>query len=154
MNKQAVVQFEITARDPIALHHFYASLFGWDLQETPGGHTSSYKRTSAAETGIPGAIGPTRSGPNADKEDGWDGGSGQVTVYVEVADLPESLSAAQRLGGSVVAPIHELRGRELRVAFIADPEGHVVGLSQGLQQALEQAGYAASNEQSASKRNQ
>jgi hypothetical protein len=46
-----------------------------------------------------------------------------------------------------VAPIHKVPGRELRVAFIADPEVHVVGLSQGLQQAIEQAGYAASNEQ-------
>jgi predicted enzyme related to lactoylglutathione lyase len=146
MNKQAVVQFEITGRDPTALHNFYASLFGWNLQTTPGGSTSSYKRTSAAETGLPGAIGPTRSGPNAATEDGWEGGPGQVTIYVEVADLRESLSLAQRLGGSIAAPIHELPGRDLRVAFIADPEGHVVGLSQGLQQALEQTGYAASNE--------
>ena len=146
MNKPAVVQFEITGKDPTALHHFYASLFGWDLQTTPGGSTSSYRRTSAAETGIPGAFGPTRSGPNAAREDGWDGGAGQVTVYVEVADLPESLSAAQSLGGTVVAPIHQVPGRELRLAFIADPEGHVVGLSQGLQQALEQTGYATSSE--------
>jgi hypothetical protein len=27
------------------------------------------------------------------------------------------------------------------LAFIADPEGHVIGLSQGLQNALQQAGY-------------
>jgi uncharacterized protein len=144
VNKPVVVQFEITGRDPTALHHFYASLFGWNLQETPGGHTSTYRRTSAAESGLPGAIGPTRSGPNASREDGWDGGSGQVTMYVEVADLPESLAAVQRLGGSVVAPLYEARGRELRVALIADPEGHVVGLSQGLQHAIDQAGYGAS----------
>jgi uncharacterized protein len=143
MNKPAVVQFEITGRDPTVLHQFYASLFGWDLQQTPGGHTSSYRRTSAAETGLPGAIGPTRSGPNADREDGWDGGPGQVTVYVEVADLAESVLAAQRLGGSVVAPIVEVPGRDLKYTFIADPEGHVVGLSQGLGRAIEQAGYTA-----------
>jgi uncharacterized protein len=146
MNKPAVVQFEITGRDPAALHQFYANLFGWDLQTTPGGSTSSYKRTSAAETGLPGAIGPTRSGPNVAREDDWDGGSGQLTVYVEVDDLPESLLAAQRLGGSIIAPIHEVPGRQLSVALISDPEGHVVGLSEGLQQALEQTGYAAANE--------
>jgi predicted enzyme related to lactoylglutathione lyase len=143
MNPQPVVQFEITGKDPTALQQFYASLFGWDLQTTPGGRTSSYQRTSAAVTGIPGAIGPTRSGPNADREDDWDGGSGQVTVYVEVADLSESVAAALKLGGSVLAPVHQVPGRELRLAFIADPEGHVVGLSQGLQQALQQTGYAA-----------
>ena len=137
MNKPTVVQFEITGRDAQALQHFYASLFGWDMRGRPG-----YERTSAAETGLPGAIGSTRSGPNGGRDDGWDGGSGQLTVYVEVADLKATLSAAEQLGGKIVAPMYELPGRQLAVAFIADPEGHVVGVSQGLQRAIEEAGFA------------
>jgi predicted enzyme related to lactoylglutathione lyase len=146
MNKPSVVQFEITGEDAAVLHSFYAGLFGWDLLATPGGTTSSYRRTTAAETGVPGAIGPTRSGPNVDRPSDWDGGSGQVTIYVEVENLGESMVAAERLGGTIVTPLHEYPGRDLKVAFIADPEGHIVGLSQGLQRALEQTGYATSEQ--------
>jgi hypothetical protein len=42
-----------------------------------------------------------------------------------------------------VSPVHDVPGRPLKVAFIADPEGHVVGLSQGLQTALKQAEYTS-----------
>jgi uncharacterized protein len=142
MNKPLVVQFEITGRDAGRLHSFYRNLFGWHLQDTPGGQSAGYKRTSAEETGIPGAIGPTRSGPNAAREQDWDGGSGQLTVYVEVDDIEEALSQAEKLGGKVVSPVHQVPGRPLKLAFIADPEGHVLGLSQGLQNAVKQAGYA------------
>ena len=76
MNKPCVVQFEITGRDPGRLHSFYRNLFGWQLRDTPGSQTRDYKRTSAEETGVPGAIGPTRSGPNAAREQDWDGVEG------------------------------------------------------------------------------
>jgi len=141
MNKPVVVQFEITGRDPGRLHSFYSSLFGWRLRDTPGGKTADYKRASDEETGIPGAIGPTRSGPNAAREQDWDGGSGQLTVYVEVEDIEEAVSRAEKLADRVVSPVHEVPGKQLKVAFIADPEGHVIGLSQGLRTALKQAGY-------------
>ena len=141
MNEPVVVQFEITGRDPGRLHSFYRSLFGWQLQDTPGGQTGDYKRTSQEETGVPGAIGPTRSGPNATREPDWDGGAGQLTVYVEVQDIDEAVSQAEKLGGRIVSPVHEVPGKPLKVAFIADPEGHVLGLSQGLQSALKHAGY-------------
>jgi len=64
-----------------------------------------------------------------------------LTVYVEVEDIEEALSQAEKLAGKVVSPVHEVPGKQLKVAFIADPEGHVLGLSQGLQNALKQAGY-------------
>ena len=142
MNKPFVVQFEITGRDPRRLHSFYRDLFGWHLQDTPGGQTGDYKRTSEEETGVPGAIGPTRSGPNAARESEWDGGPGQLTVYVEVQEIDEAVSQAEKLGGRVISPVHEVPSKQLKVAFIADLDGHVIGLSQGLRNALKQAGYA------------
>jgi predicted enzyme related to lactoylglutathione lyase len=141
MTKARVVQFEITGRDAPGLHSFYSNVFGWDLQDTPGGQSSSYKRTSADDTGLPGAIGPTRSGPNATREPDWDGGSGQLTVYIEVEHIEETLSKAESAGGKIVAPLHEIPGRALKLAFISDPEGHVLGLSEGLEDAMRQAGY-------------
>jgi uncharacterized protein len=137
VDKPKVVQFEITGRDNAALQRFYEGLFGWELQGREG-----YRRTSASETGLPGAVGSTRSGPNGGRDESWDGGGGQVTVYVEVADVRKSAATAEELGGTVIAPPYDVPGRELTLAFIADPEGHVVGLAQGLQSAIEQAGYA------------
>jgi predicted enzyme related to lactoylglutathione lyase len=67
MNKALVVQFEITGQHAARLHTFYRNLFGWHLHDTPGTHSAGYKRTSAAETGLAGAIGPTRSGRTTDQ---------------------------------------------------------------------------------------
>jgi predicted enzyme related to lactoylglutathione lyase len=116
MSKPFVVQFEITGRDPGRLHSFYRNLFGWQLQDTPGGQTRDYKRTSQEETAIPGAIGPTRSGPNVARERDWDGGSGQLTVYVEVPDIEEAVSRAEQLAGKVISPVHEVPGKPLNIA--------------------------------------
>ena len=137
MEKPKVVQFEITGRDGTGLQQFYEGLFGWELQGRAG-----YRRTSASETGLPGAVGSTKSGPNLGRGEGWDGGAGQVTIYVEVFDLRESIAMAERLGGKVIASPYDVPGRELTLAFIADPEGHVIGLSQGLEKAIEEAGLA------------
>jgi hypothetical protein len=39
-------------------------------------------------------VGPTRVGPNATREQDWDGGSGQLTVYLEVEYIEASVSQA------------------------------------------------------------
>jgi predicted enzyme related to lactoylglutathione lyase len=123
MATPAVVQFEITSKDSAAVQCFYASLFGWEMVQTsiPG-----YGRVRAGEKGITGAIGA-----------GGNGGAGQVTVFAEVDNLQETLSRVEELGGTVIGAPRELPQTDSTVAFVADPEGHVVGLSQGLQRANE-----------------
>jgi predicted enzyme related to lactoylglutathione lyase len=124
MHKAAVVQFEITGRDSTALKRFYGSLFGWDMRQTP---TPGYRLTAMSQNGIPGAVGTSRNG-----------GSPQLTFYVEVDDIQEHLSYAEELGGRIVRQPYEVGSPEGRFtyAFFADPEGNVVGLSTGLEQAL------------------
>jgi uncharacterized protein len=143
MAKPTVVQFEITGKDSAALRRFYASLFGWEMQQTG---TPGYSRVLANTSGIPGAIGNS-----------WDDRPGQVTFYVEVANLEEALADAEEFGGKIVGPRfggqisdavkrltagdwtwYEVLQAGIRFAFVADPEGHVVGLSQGLHRGLEQ----------------
>ena len=119
MKTPAVVQFEITGNDSAALKRFYALLFGWQMREstiTPGYHV-----VEASGGGIPGGIG-----------NGRDGASGQLTFYVEVDDLEENLYYAEALGGTVVAPPHEIPQLGITFALFADPEGHVVGLAKGM----------------------
>jgi uncharacterized protein len=124
MAKPAVVQFEITGKDSAALKTFYASLFGWQMYATP---TPGFYVVGANENGIPGSIGASR-----------DGGPGQVAFYVEVDDLEQHVSYAEELGGRIVRPPYEVRSPDgkFAYAFVADPEGHVMGLSHGLEQAL------------------
>ena len=64
--------------------------------------------------GIDGAIGPAR-GPN------------QVTFYIEVNDLQESIARIEEAGGKIVVPITEVPG-VVTFAQFADPDGNVVGL--------------------------
>jgi predicted enzyme related to lactoylglutathione lyase len=135
-SKPKVVQFEITGRDGPGLQRFYTSLFGWEFREL----SPNYGRSSASETGLPSAVGPTRSGPNRDRPADWDGGPGQVTVYVEVDDVDAYVARAIELGGRVVAPPHAVANRDLMIAFVADSEGHVIGLAKGLQHAMERLG--------------
>jgi predicted enzyme related to lactoylglutathione lyase len=141
MARAAVVQLEITGRASAQLQHFYAGLFGWDLQTTG---TSDYARILPGESGMPGAVGGS-----------WDSGPGQVTVYIELPDLQEALSLAEQLGGTVrdgacepvegrvpqwlpERRVYEVPEAGLSFAFVADPEGHVIALSQGRQAALGQ----------------
>jgi predicted enzyme related to lactoylglutathione lyase len=117
--KPSVVRFEITGRDSSALRRFYGDLFDWDITE--GAKGSGFGVVHATKHGISGVIGPDHSG-----------GSGHVSVYVEVDDLAGYLSKAERLGGKIVVPPTEIREFGLAFAYFADPEGHVVGLSKGV----------------------
>jgi len=118
MTAPSVAWFEVTGTDGPALQRFYGELFDWEIQDAGGG--SSYGLVQAAEKGIGGGIGPAQ-----------DGGSGQVTFYVEVDDPAGYLQKAEQLGGQAIVPPTELEQFGLTFAFFADPEGHVVGLSKG-----------------------
>lgn len=110
-----IVHAEVVGRDGPALHRFYGQLFGWKQNtDLPGG----YAMTDPADSGIVLGTGPAP-----------DGGAGWVTFYVTVGDLDASLAKAAELGGQVVMPkFSPTPGTWL--AMVADPEGHVIGLSQ------------------------
>jgi len=117
--KPVVARFEITGRDSSALRRFYSDLFDWHIAE--GARGSGFGVVPATKDGISGVIGPDRSG-----------GGGHVTFYVEVDDLTAYLSKAESLGGKSVVPPTEIEEFGLSFAFFADPEGHVIGLSNGV----------------------
>ena len=113
-----VAWFEIVGQDGAALRNFYGSLFGWEISESDP--DSDYGLVGAAEQGIAGGIGRSQ-----------DGGDGHVTFYVEVDDPAGYLAKVEELGGKTVAPPMEIEGWNLTIAFFADPEGHLIGLSKG-----------------------
>ena len=107
--------FEIVGPDAKRLQDYSGALFGWSMEVMDG-----YGVVAPAEHGIGGGIGPSQ-----------DSGNGMVTFYVEVDDVTAALARAQELGGKVVSPPAEVPGMNLTIAFFADPDGHVVGLSHG-----------------------
>ena len=115
MSGNPVAWFEITGPDAKRLQDYYGALFGWSMEVMDG-----YGVVAPAEHGIGGGIGRSQ-----------DEGSGMVTFYVEVDDVAASLARAKALGGTEIAPPTQVPGMDLTIAFFADPDGHVVGLSRG-----------------------
>jgi len=110
-----VIHFEIVGRDAAALQKFYGDTFEWKLDtNNPGG----YGMTSPDETGIVVGIGASH-----------DGGAGHVTGYVAVKDIDAVLARATANGGRVIMPKFS-PGPRATLALVADPEGHVVGLTE------------------------
>jgi predicted enzyme related to lactoylglutathione lyase len=110
-----VIQVEIVGKDQVALQRYYNSLFGWAFDTSaPGG----YGMTDPATTGVTIGVGATP-----------DGSAGHVTGYVTVADVDATLAKAVDLGGSVIMPKFS-PAPGVTLALVADPEGHILGLTQ------------------------
>jgi predicted enzyme related to lactoylglutathione lyase len=110
-----VIHFEVTGKDQKALQAYYSKLFGWKINsDNPDG----YGMTDPAQTGIVVGVGATH-----------DGSGGHVTGYVTVADIDATLARASELGGKVIMPKFS-PGGGATLALVADPEGHVLGLTE------------------------
>jgi len=124
MVKNPVLWFEVIGKDGKALRSFYSRLFGWQVQEADPASGFDYGMVNPGNSGIGGGIGTSP-----------DGSSGFATFYVEVDDLDSVLAKAEKLGGKTVMPATEIPGMNLKFAYLADPEGHVIGISKGMAQA-------------------
>jgi predicted enzyme related to lactoylglutathione lyase len=108
------VAFEIRGRDSKALHDFYRALFNWEIE---GGEAISRSK--------PGIGGPIEGVGGVFLQADTPG----VSVYVQVANLRESLEQAEALGGKKVLEPTDIPGGPT-IARIQDPEGNFVGLIQ------------------------
>ena len=95
---------------------FYAELFNWKIDENEARGIAFVEHGIGAPVdGIGGVI--------------TQGDAPGVSLYVQVANLRESLEKAERLGGKkVLDPIDVPNGPT--IARIQDPEGNFVGLVQ------------------------
>jgi len=106
-----VVHWEINARDPKALHGFYAELFGWKINaDNPMG----YGLVTAGGNGINGGIGPAQGIPG-------------VTFYVRVPNLDAVLRRVAEMGGSTAVPPTHIPDM-VTFAVFTDPEGNRIGI--------------------------
>ena len=111
-----VTNFEINSGDPAKARRFYTSVFGWKMNEVPNNYT--FVDTDAGGKGNGGGIGPLR-GPKP-----------FVTFYVVVRDLDATLKKASDGGGKVVFPATKV-GPTTTIALFSDPDGNVIGLTDG-----------------------
>jgi len=109
--------FEIIGTDGAKLREFYGGLFDWKFEMAPG---MDYGMIHGEDGGIGGAIGS-----------GMGSGQSYVAVYVQVADINASLARAEQLGGKTIVPRTEISGQVIFALFL-DPEGHLVGLTEGM----------------------
>ena len=115
MTEPRVIHLEIMGRDAKALQKYWGDLVGWKFDtNNPGG----YGLSSPDQTGIVVGIGGTP-----------DGSAGHVTGYVKVDDINTTLAKVAGLGGTVIMPKFSPDG-SAQLALVADPEGHIVGLSE------------------------
>lgn len=109
-----VVAFEIRGHDNKALQDFYRELFNWQINGDENIGRS-----------VPG-VGPPVEGVGGVFLQGETPG---VSIYVQVADLRQSLEKAERLGGKKVLDPFDVPGGPT-IARIQDPEGNFIGLVQ------------------------
>ena len=108
-----VVHFEIGCRDNTKTTDFYSQLFDWQIQAMG---PASIVQTNSGK-GIEGHITSLGHEPH-----------NYVTFYVEVDDLQTYLDKATELGGKMLVPPVEIPTG--RFAWLADPDGNIVGLVQ------------------------
>jgi predicted enzyme related to lactoylglutathione lyase len=107
-----VVHFEIGCRDLQQTGKFYAALFDWSIQQEGPAATIAESRG-----GIPGHMTALGHEPHH-----------YTIFYVEVDDIPAYLKKAEALGGKTLVPRVPIPTGAF--AWIADPEGNMVGLFQ------------------------
>lgn len=123
MNK--VVHFEIPADDLERAKKFYSEIFGWQLQDVPGGHPYTLAMTSALdENQKPKEPGTINGGMlQKFKEDPVQ----TISITIDVDSIDESLKKIEAEGGKMIRekmPVGDMGF----VAYFQDPEGNVVGL--------------------------
>ena len=114
--ERPVVAFEIRGRDSARMRDFYRELFNWNIADGLLPNIAQVK---------PGIGGPVEGvgGVLLQSEEP------AVLIYVQVANLKESMAKVEQLGGSrVLEPIDIPAGPT--IAQVRDPEGNLLGLIQ------------------------
>ena len=113
------IHFEIPAENPERLMAFYQTVLGWTFQKWEGGGMPYWMITTGpdSEPGINGGLMPRQ---NAQQP---------CVNTVAVANLDETLAAAVANGAQVALPRMAVPGVGW-LAYILDPEGHLLGMMQ------------------------
>jgi len=112
-----IVHFEIPANDPEKVAGFYRSLFGWQIEKTPGEGVEYWliQTVAEGEHGVNGGI-VRRQNPHQ-----------PPLNYIGVESVDEYAAKAAALGATLVMPKQAVPGMGF-FAVLLDPEGNPVAL--------------------------
>jgi predicted enzyme related to lactoylglutathione lyase len=119
-----VTHFEIQASEPQTLITFYQSLFAWKFQQWGTNAYWLIETGPGERPGINGGLLPRRGSAPAEGQ--------PVNCFVctvEVPSVDESLDRSSALGGSVAVAKMAIPGVGW-LAYIKDPDGNIVGMTQ------------------------
>jgi uncharacterized protein len=109
---QPIVHFEILGKDHAAIRDFYASQFGWEMNDVMDGYTL----VTTADGSVNGALGTPPEGMDR-----------MVNVYVQVDSIDDALASIEKAGGKTVVGRTVIPGMVVWAQF-QDPAGNVIGL--------------------------
>ena len=119
MKKNAVVHFEIYAKDPDKLGKFYTSLFDWTVEPIPGMDYRLIKTVETDAKGRPSQAGGINGGI-LKRPAGYEGGG---INYVNVESLEAATGRAKKLGATVMKGKTPVPGMGW-FAMLNDPQGN------------------------------
>ena len=124
MAAQPIVHIDFPATDPKAAGAFYADVFGWQIQTSPGFEDYPMFRAD----GGPGGGFARADGTSSDQSDGDVHFTvGEPLIYLGSQDIEADLRRVQEHGGQVVLPKSEIPHVGWWAVF-RDPSGNKVGL--------------------------
>jgi len=113
----AVMKFQIIARDPEKTARFYASVFNWTIDAS---NKMGYRELrSGSSKGIDGGVWPA-------PPDGHD----MVQLFIEVEDIDAAIAAATKIGATLLVPKSTLPDGDT-MAILVDPGGLSFGVMAG-----------------------
>ena len=110
---------DLTVDDALEIRDFYAAVVGWTHGGVSMGDYDDFNM-QVPTTSVPVAGVCHKRGSNADLPSQW-------LIYVNVADLDQSMSRCRDLGGSVISGPKVMAGMG-RFCVIQDPAGAVMAL--------------------------
>jgi predicted enzyme related to lactoylglutathione lyase len=122
MDMDKVVHFEIPADDLGRAKAFYASAFGWEIEDVPGMDYTFVRTVPVDERSMPTEPGAINGGMMRRSAE-----TPAPVVTIEVGSVEEALARVVAAGGAVVRPREEIPGMGA-FAYFRDPEGNVLGL--------------------------
>ena len=117
-----IVHFEIPADDVGRAKDFYASIFGWELQDMEGMDYTVVKTVPVDEQQMPREPGAINGGMMARSPD-----TPSPVITINVASIDDALKQVEVGGGSIVKPKEPIPGMGA-FAYFKDTEGNTLGL--------------------------
>jgi predicted enzyme related to lactoylglutathione lyase len=117
-----VVHFEIPAEDLARAKGFYASIFGWELEDARGMDYTMVRTVAVDQQQVPTEPGAINGGM---MQRSAVASSPVLTINVDSVD--EALKRVEAGGGSIVRPKQEIPGMGAS-AYFKDTEGNTLGL--------------------------